>query len=107
MEACAWPTGGTTGRSKVVQWTNQVWASLIETATRHWPAAEHPVNLLVAPITHAAGVMGLIFASLGATIVMRGGFDAEDVLDKIESERVTHLFLPPTAYYGLLDRQRE
>lgn len=107
VEACAWPTGGTTGRSKAVLWTNQVWASLIETATRHWPAAQRPVNLLVAPITHAAGVMGLIFASVGATIVMRTHFDADDVLDKIQSDHVTHLFLPPTAYYGLLDRQRE
>lgn len=101
-----WPTGGTTGRSKAVEWTNQVWATLNELTTRHWPTVPDPVNLMVAPITHAAGVMGVIFASLGATVVIRPGFDAEDVLDQIEQRRVTHMFLPPTAYYALLDEQR-
>lgn len=104
---CAvWPTGGTTGRSKAVVWTNQVWATLNELTTRHWPSVEEPVNLMVAPITHAAGVMGVIFGSLGATVVIRPGFDADDVLDQIERRRVTHMFLPPTAYYALLAAQR-
>lgn len=104
---CAWPTGGTTGKSKAVAWTNQVWATLIETATRHWPASEHVMNLMVAPITHAAGVMAVIFASRGGTVVIRPGFDADDSLAHIEEHRVTHVFLPPTAYYDLLTRQRE
>lgn len=102
----AWPTGGTTGRSKVVVWTNQVWATLNELTTRHWPTVDAPVNLMVAPITHAAGVMGVVFASLGATVVIRPRFDADDALDQIERRRVTHAFVPPTAYYALLEAQR-
>ncbi len=106
-ERCAlWPTGGTTGRSKAVEWTNQVWATLNELTTRHWPAVPDPVNLMVAPITHAAGVMGVLMASIGATVVIRPGFDADDALDHIERHRVTHLFVPPTAYYAMLDAQR-
>jgi acyl-CoA synthetase (AMP-forming)/AMP-acid ligase II len=101
-----WPTGGTTGNSKAVIMTNQVWSSVIELASRHWPRAENAVNLMVAPITHAAGVMAMVYASLGATIVMRHGFDASEVLDSIEHYRVTHMFLPPTAYYAVLDLQR-
>lgn len=105
---CAlWPTGGTTGRSKAVVWTNRVWSALNDLATRHWPAVERPVNLMVAPITHAAGVMGVLLASVGATVVIRPGFDADDVLDQIERRRVTHMFLPPTAYYALLTAQQE
>ncbi|WP_320669486.1 AMP-binding protein [Patulibacter defluvii] len=103
---CYWPTGGTTGRSKAVIWTNQVWATLNELTTRHWPTVPDPVNLMVAPMTHAAGVMAVILGSVGATVVVRPGFDADDVLDRIERHRVTHLFLPPTAYYALLDAQR-
>jgi acyl-CoA synthetase (AMP-forming)/AMP-acid ligase II len=61
---------------------------------------------MVAPITHAAGVMAMVYASLGATIVMRAGFDADDALDCIARHGVTHLFLPPTAYYAALERQR-
>jgi acyl-CoA synthetase (AMP-forming)/AMP-acid ligase II len=104
---CAWPTGGTTGASKAVAWTSQVWATLIETATRHWPGNDHVMNLMVAPITHAAGVMATIFASCGGTVVIRPGFDADDALAQIEAHRVTHVFLPPTAYYDLLGRQRQ
>jgi fatty-acyl-CoA synthase len=106
LRCAAWPTGGTTGRSKAVIWTNQVWATLNELTTRHWPDAGANVNLMVAPITHAAGVMGVIFASLGATVVIRPGFDADDVLDQVERHRVTHMFLPPTAYYAVLAAQR-
>jgi fatty-acyl-CoA synthase len=101
------PTGGTTARSKAVLWTNQVWATLVELATRTWPQMESAVNLVVAPITHAAGIMAVIFASKGATIVIRPAFDADDVLDRIENHRVTHMFLPPTAYYRLLEHQRD
>jgi acyl-CoA synthetase (AMP-forming)/AMP-acid ligase II len=36
---------------------------------------------------------------------MRPGFDAEEALDCIERHRITHLFLPPTAYYRLLEAQ--
>jgi acyl-CoA synthetase (AMP-forming)/AMP-acid ligase II len=105
-ECCAWPTGGTTGASKGVLWTNQVWATLVDLATRHWPAADHPVNLMVAPITHAAGVMAVIMSAQGGTVVIRPGFKAEDATDCIERHGVTHLFLPPTAYYDLLASQR-
>lgn len=104
---CAtWPTGGTTGASKAVVWTNDVFANLMDLATRHWPACEHPVNLMVAPITHAAGIMAVIESAQGATVVIRQRFDAEDALDCIERYGVTHLFLPPTAYYRLLEAQK-
>jgi acyl-CoA synthetase (AMP-forming)/AMP-acid ligase II len=86
--------------------TNQVWATLVELATRTWPDVPGSVNLMVAPITHAAGVMAAIFASVGATVVIRSGFDADDVLDCTERHGVTHMFLPPTAYYAMLEAQQ-
>lgn len=101
----AFPTGGTTGRSKVVQWTNSVWLTLQETAERSWPDMTGAVYLLVAPMTHAAGVLAVLFASTGSTVVIQSGFDAENVLESIQEHRVTHLFLPPTAFYGLTDAQ--
>src|SRR3546814_12459825 len=60
-----------------------------------------------APITHAAGAMAVMLAAQGATVVMRPGFDAEDSLDQIERHDVTHLFIPPTAYYRMLESQRD
>lgn len=100
-----WPTGGTTGKSKAVVWTNSVVSDLIELCTRHWPVSEHPVNLMLAPITHAAGVMAITLAAQGATVVMRPGFDADDALDCVEAHGITHMFLPPTAYYRILEAQ--
>ncbi|HYF27161.1 MAG TPA: AMP-binding protein, partial [Baekduia sp.] len=103
------PTGGTTGRSKLVAVDAQSWSTMTNLAALHWPRAEHPVNLMVAPITHGAGGMAVILAGLGATILMEDGFDAGEVLQRIERDRVTHIFLPPTAYYALLahpDRDR-
>src|SRR3546814_224509 len=50
--------------------------------------------------------MAVMLAAQGATVVMRPGFDAEDSLDQIERHDVTHLFIPPTAYYRMLESQR-
>jgi len=106
MDVCtAFPTGGTTGRSKVVEWTNSVWSTLQQTAERSWPDMAGAIYLLVAPMTHAAGVLALLFASTGSTVVIRSGFDAEMVLESIQEHKVTHLFLPPTALYALTDAQ--
>jgi acyl-CoA synthetase (AMP-forming)/AMP-acid ligase II len=57
----------------------------------------------VAPITHAAGVIIIIYAAVGGTTVVLPQFDPVATLKAIETYRVTHLFLPPTAYYGVLD----
>lgn len=103
------PTGGTTGASKLSAVDSQSWSTMTNMAALHWPRVEHPVNLMVAPITHGAGGMAVMLAGLGATIHMRDGFDAADVLASIERHGVTHMFLPPTAYYALLahpDRER-
>jgi acyl-CoA synthetase (AMP-forming)/AMP-acid ligase II len=40
--------------------------------------------------------------AMGATISVLPGFDAEEVMRAIQRDRVTHMFLPPTALYTLL-----
>ncbi|MGE4425399.1 MAG: AMP-binding protein [Solirubrobacteraceae bacterium] len=97
------PTGGTTGASKASKFTNRAWSAMIDIALSHWPGADDPVNLMVAPITHAAGGTAAILATIGATTVMHAGFEPGAALAEIERRRVTHVFLPPTAYYALLD----
>jgi fatty-acyl-CoA synthase len=69
---------------------------------------EAPVSLVVAPITHAAGPVALATMQIGATQVILPGFDATAVFEAIEQHRVTHVYLPPTALYGLLaHRERD
>jgi fatty-acyl-CoA synthase len=58
--------------------------------------------LTTAPLTHAAGPVAFAMLSLGATNVIMPKFDALEVLRNIPRFRVSHLFLPPTAFYYLL-----
>jgi acyl-CoA synthetase (AMP-forming)/AMP-acid ligase II len=98
------PTGGTTGPAKGVMVTNLAWGSMIEMATHYWRIDDRdPVCLSTAPLSHAAGTVAFALFPLGATNVVMPGFDAGEVLRNIERHRVTHLFLPPTALYSLLD----
>ena len=100
-----WPTGGTTGPSKGVEMTNQNIITMFELGIRHYVASfEGPiVHLAVAPITHAAGLMTSIFSAVGGTTVIQESFEPLEVLKAVEQHKVTHIFLPPTAYYALLD----
>ncbi len=97
------PTGGTTGPARGVRVTNLAWGTMTEMATHYWRGgAEDAVCLCTAPLSHAAGVVAFTMFALGGTNVVLPAFDASQVLQAIEKYRVTHLFLPPTAFYALL-----
>ncbi|WP_268934748.1 AMP-binding protein [Sphingobium sp. CAP-1] len=84
--------------------TNLGWGTMIETLAQAVDGkTATPVSLVVAPITHAAGPVALATLSLGATQVILPGFDAAAVLDAIARHRITHVYMPPTALYSLLD----
>jgi len=97
------PTGGTTGPAKGVRVTSEPWGAYVEMAGHYWQCGDTiPVCLSTAPLSHAAGVVAFALFTLGATNVILPRFDAGEVLRNIERHRVTHLFLPPTAFYALL-----
>ncbi|HEY7616475.1 MAG TPA: AMP-binding protein, partial [Terriglobales bacterium] len=97
------PTGGTTGPGKGVMVTSLAWGTMTEMATHYWRSDDlPPVCLNTAPLSHAAGVVAFTMFALGASNVIMPKFDALEVLRNIERFRVTHLFLPPTAFYNLL-----
>jgi len=97
------PTGGTTGPSKGVVVTNLGWGTMLETLGQAVDGGlDGAVSLVVAPITHAAGPVALGTMALGATQLILPDFDASKVLRTIAEHRVTHMYLPPTALYGLL-----
>jgi fatty-acyl-CoA synthase len=97
------PTGGTTGPAKGVCVTNLAWGTMTEMAIEYWRGeTAEPVCLNTAPLSHAAGVVAFTMFALGATNVIMPKFEPGAVLRNIESFRVSHLFLPPTAFYTLL-----
>ena len=95
-------TGGTTGRSKGVMLTNLVWQSLVSSLVASMPMKRPPMNLVAAPMTHAAGPLALASMALGGTVVVLPAFEAGAVLEAIETHGITYMFLPPTAIYMLL-----
>ena len=95
-------TGGTTGRSKGVMLTNGNWQALVSSLVASMPMKRPPVNLVAAPMTHAAGPLALASMALGGTVVVLPKFEAAAVIAAIARHRVTYMFLPPTAIYMLL-----
>jgi acyl-CoA synthetase (AMP-forming)/AMP-acid ligase II len=96
-------TGGTTGVAKAVLVNNLSWATMIETGLRHVVRdGEIPVCLAPMPLTHGARGFALTTFAAGGTNVILPKFDAPEVLRQIAQHRVTHMFLPPTAFYALL-----
>jgi acyl-CoA synthetase (AMP-forming)/AMP-acid ligase II len=87
--------------------TNLGWGIMQEMAANFWHrGTENPVCLVTAPLTHAAGPVSTACLSFGATNVIMPGFNALEVLQNIEKYKATHIYLPPTACYALLDHPR-
>ncbi len=65
--------------------------------------AEHPVQLVCGPAYHSAQwVYAMVPLLLGATVVFQHRFDAAEVLDLIEANRVTNTHLVPAQMVRLL-----
>ncbi|WP_301149798.1 AMP-binding protein [Mycobacterium simiae] len=99
-------TSGTTGRPKgvMLSYTNfdAFTQGLAETLRGDTP----PVYAAAAPMTHVGGRICFSVLALGGTVVVLSRPDPLAILDAIESQHVTDLFLPPTAIYSLLDEPR-
>jgi len=94
--------GGTTGRSKLTQANNRCMATAVGGCSFHFRSSVPPVNLAVAPITHAAGVIALSMGQLGGTTVMMAQPDLAHMINLIAERHVSLLFLPPTLVYMML-----
>jgi len=99
------PTGGTTGMPKGVMNTHRS----VQTFVAHimiacpYTAGERPVNLVAAPMTHAAGPLTIPCTARGGTVVVVAKPDPGLMLGAIAKHRVTEFFLPPTVIYRLLE----
>lgn len=100
-------TSGTTGRPKGVPRTqhNEASAALAHVVQARYAADE--ITLGSMPIYHTMGVRSLLaMVMVGGTWVPQPKFDAEQALELIAAERVSSLYLVPTAYWMLLQTGR-
>ena len=97
-----WPSGGTTGRSKGVMLTHLNFTTMIANFCASMHYEEHPVHLVAAPMTHAAGCVAFPLLAMGATQVVLPRADPLEMMQAIQKHSVSTLFLPPTAIYSML-----
>jgi acyl-CoA synthetase (AMP-forming)/AMP-acid ligase II len=97
-------TSGTTGRPKGVVWPFTTGYNVLSSTLLNMdqPIGPQTVNLNIGPLTHAAGLMFMVYYSRGATNIILPGFDEQQILATIERERVNSLLLIPTMLYRLL-----
>ncbi|MEA2170087.1 MAG: fatty-acyl-CoA synthase [Solirubrobacteraceae bacterium] len=97
-------TSGTTGHPKGAVLTH---ANLVATSTNQhfdWGVTAADRCLVAAPLYHVGALLLLSWPTLhaGGTVVVHPGFDPRAVLDAIEHDRVSTLFLAPTMWRMML-----
>ncbi|MBB5801898.1 fatty-acyl-CoA synthase [Saccharothrix ecbatanensis] len=96
-------TSGTTGRPKGAMLThgNITWNTV--NVLVDVDLASDEVTLVVAPLFHTAGLNMTCLPTLikGGTVVLMSAFDAAEVLEQIETHRVTYMFGVPTMYNAI------
>jgi len=95
-------TSGTTGEPKAVVQTERAMEACLASTLTVFRYDAPPVYLAAAPITHAAGTLSYAHLAQAGTVVLVEDATPSTLLQAIETEQVTTLFLPPTAIYGLL-----
>jgi 2-furoate---CoA ligase len=96
-------TAGTTGRPKGVPRTNraEVSAGLAHIIQARYGPRES--TLCAMPMYHTMGMRSLVsMVLLGGKLAFLPAFSAEAALEMIERERLSALYLVPTAYWALL-----
>jgi long-chain acyl-CoA synthetase len=101
--ACILYTGGTTGFPKGVMHSHGTLWSIGIQRLAQTPMPGDSIALHVAPLFHMGGIgRALVQFIAGQTHVLATGFDAREVLQTIERERVTDLLLVPTMLQALI-----
>jgi len=96
------PTGGTTGKSKGVVMNHRNIYTMYQNFYSHFNYHDDTCHLVVAPMTHSAGLIGCMHFARGGTNAIMSKAAPNLICDAIEEYRVTHLFLPPTVVYMML-----
>ncbi len=100
-------TSGTTGKPKGVPRThrNEMAASIAHVIQANYSDGE--VSLGAMPLFHTMGMRSLLSSIIvSGTWVPQARFQAEEALELIAKERISALYLVPTAYWSLLHTDR-
>jgi fatty-acyl-CoA synthase len=96
-------TGGTTGAPKGVMQSYRAWNTTIVSLMHAMRLDVHERYLAVASITHGTSTFLLPVLGCGGTVLLARSTKPREVLDQLERDRVTAVFMPPTLIYSLLE----
>jgi fatty-acyl-CoA synthase len=98
-------SGGTTGRSKLVQHGQRFYDMMLAIAEYYQSIDEPPMRFLTtSAFTHTSGQMPAFLTLFeGGTLFQGPGFDPAGFLATIERERISSAFLTPALLYMVLD----
>ncbi len=98
-------TGGSSGKPKGVQQSFRSINTLIASVVIAFELRADDRFLCAAPMTHGAGAFLLPILSQGGSVVLSADASPSHLLDLIERQRITAIWLPPTLLYKLIDEQ--
>lgn len=97
-------TSGTTGKPKGALLTHGNTQWNVFNAMNARPIDRENITLTVAPMFHIGGmnIYTTPFLYIGATVIFEDRFDPKAILEMIERERITTLFLVPAMWHALM-----
>jgi len=96
-------TSGTTGRPKGVELTNRNFFGMLPVASEAWMFDAQSINLVAMPLFHIAGSgWGLVGLYNGGTNVLLREVDPGQILEAIQTHRITNALLVPAVLQLLL-----
>jgi long-chain acyl-CoA synthetase len=100
-------TSGTTGQPKFVIHTPATLSESADLMVKHWGFSDDSVMIEPLPLAHMSGIItSLSFIQFGAPFILLESFDADAVLDIVESHRCTWCLGFPAQYAALIGCQR-
>ena len=97
-------TSGTTGGPKGVMISHAAMVEATRMLSHEGGTSSTDKALIVMPLFHLGGkIEQMNFNLMGAEVVLKAAFDAEDILDTIEKERVIAAHFAPAMIQRLLD----
>jgi len=96
------PTGGTTGAPKGVVVLHRNLEAMFTNFWTHFNYYDNTKHLVVAPMTHSSGALGCMHFSRGGTNYIMNQVSPQAIIEAIQKQKITHLFLPPTVLYMIL-----
>ncbi len=100
-------TSGTTGTPKLAIHGQRFFRAIVRVAEFYQPPGRPMRHLMLAGTWHAGGTSAVVLTLFtGGTVVVNFGFELEDFLHSLATERITSTNLAPPLLYMLLDEPR-